>query len=247
MLLRLLIEIFQHPQTGLSTLQALPDSLLLSAIALLIGLTFHEASHALVASALGDQTARKAGRVSLNPLRHLDLLGTLFLLVIGMGWGRPVPIEPANLRFGPMRGMALVGAAGPVMNLLLAFLFALPVRLGILKWHSPLHYLVPFSITTPAGIASDFIGVIVFYNLILCAFNLIPIAPLDGSRLLGFVLPRSALPLLIKFELYGPLVLTPLVLGVLLLDLITGGMRLLEGILPLANLLSLAAVGKPLS
>jgi len=163
-------------------------------VAFLIDFTFHEASHAFVADRLGDPTARLQGRLSLNPLHHLDRLGTLLLLVIGLGWGKPVPVDAMRLRYGPKVGMALVGAAGPAANILLALLFSLPLRL---------HWL-PFRPTRIAGIplsAGELVAMIVWLNLALAVFNLIPFSPLDGSRIVGAFLPDRLFFWLARFEL----------------------------------------------
>lgn len=246
MLLRVIVEILRDPERGLAALPLLPDILILSIVGLLAGLTIHEASHALVAERLGDPTARAAGRVSLNPFRHLDLAGTLLLLVVGFGWGRPVPIDPFKLRFGPLRGPAIVALAGPVSNMLIALVLTAPVRLGWLKWHSPAFYPLPFAVIDPLYVAADILGYLVFYNVMLAAFNLIPIAPLDGSRLLGFFLPARAFPFLMRYELIGPLIIGPVVLVLIAIDLFGGGARLVSFITPLANLLSNIIVGRPL-
>lgn len=246
MLLRVLAEFLRDPNAAQRFLPVLPDIVLLSLLSLLIGLTIHETSHALVADRLGDPTARRAGRISLNPLRHLDRTGTVLLLVVGIGWGRPVPIDPAKLRFGPLRGPALVALAGPVSNLALAWLLTIPIRLDWVKWHSPDFYPVPFAVLDPAWVVADILGYLIFFNLMLAAINLVPIAPLDGSRLLGLVLPRRALPLLQRYETIGPALLAPLVLGLLALDLLTGGARLAGFLAPLANLLALVVVGRPM-
>jgi Zn-dependent protease len=229
MLLRVLAEFLRDPNAAQRFLPVLPDIVLLSLVSLLIGLTIHETAHAVVAD-----------------LRHLDRTGTLLLLVVGIGWGRPVPIDPAKLRFGPLRGPALVALAGPVANLALAWLLTIPIRLDWVKWHSPDFYPVPFAVVDPAWVAADILGYLIFFNLMLAAFNLVPIAPLDGSRLLGFVLPRRALPLLQRYETLGPAVLAPVVLALLAWDLLTGGARLAGFIAPLANLLAFIVVGRPL-
>jgi Zn-dependent protease len=246
MLLRVLAELLRDPDAGLRFFPALPDIVVLSVVSLLVGLTVHETSHALVADRLGDPTPRRAGRISLNPLRHLDRTGTLLLLVIGIGWGRPVPIDPFKLRFGPLRGPALVALAGPLSNVLLASILSVPIRVGWVKWHSPDFYPVPFASVDPGWVAADIIGYLIFFNLMLAAFNLVPIAPLDGSRLLGFILPRRALPWLQRYELVGPLFLAPVVLMLLALDLVSGGARLAGLIAPLANVLAGIIVGRPL-
>lgn len=246
MLLRVLAEYLRDPAAASRFLPVLPDIILLSLISLLIGLTIHETSHAFVADRLGDPTPRRAGRLSLNPFRHLDRTGTLLLLVVGIGWGRPVPIDPFKLRFGPLRGPAIVALAGPLSNLALASLLTLPIRLDWVKWHSPDFYPVPFASLDPAWVVADVLGYLIFFNLMLAAFNIVPIAPLDGSRLLGFFLPQRALPLLQRYELVGPALLAPLILLLLALDLITGGARLAGLIAPLANLLAMVIVGRPM-
>lgn len=151
-------------------------------IALLVAFSVHESSHAWVANLLGDPTAKEAGRISLNPLAHLDPLGTLMMLLVGVGWGTPVPVDANRLRYGPKTGMALVGAAGPAANFALAILLAIPLRLR----------LVPFRPWGVVGLSiswGDFAFWLIWFNLMLGLFNLLPFPPLDGSRILGFFLP----------------------------------------------------------
>ena len=128
----------------------------------------HEFSHALSANLLGDDTPRLLGRLTLNPLAHLDPIGTLMILLIRFGWGKPVPINPMNFH-NPLRDSALVSLAGPLSNILLATLLAIPLRLG---FNFGL-YLLPF----------------IFINLALAVFNLLPIHPLDGFKIVGGILP----------------------------------------------------------
>lgn len=144
------------------------------AIGLLLGITFHEFSHALVADRLGDHQPRAMGRVSLNPLRHLDPLGTVLLVLVGFGWGRPVLVNPSALR-GGREGMALVAAAGPVANVLMAVLFALLFRV--------------LEAAGLDGTAAVLLGTAVFLNLLLAILNFIPIPPLDGYNVLLAFLP----------------------------------------------------------
>ncbi len=175
-------------------------------IAFLIGFTFHEASHALIADRLGDPTARLRGRLSLNPLRHMDRVGTLLLLVIGLGWGKPVPVDALRLRYGPKVGMALVGAAGPAANLILAVLFSLPLRL---HW-------IAFRPTRIAGIpisTGELVAMIVWLNLALAVFNLIPFGPLDGSRIVGAFLPDKLFFWLARYELVALGIFLALLVG----------------------------------
>lgn len=175
-------------------------------VAFLIDFTFHEASHAFVADRLGDPTARLQGRLSLNPLRHLDRVGTLLLLFIGLGWGKPVPVDARRLRYGPKVGMALVGAAGPAANLALALLFSLPLRL----------HLVPFRPTRIAGLpisGGELIAMIIWLNLALAIFNLIPFGPLDGSRIVSAFLPDRIFYWLVRYELVALGIFLALLVG----------------------------------
>ncbi len=170
------------------------QALLYLLIAFLINFTCHEASHAWVAYLLGDPTAKEAGRLSLNPLRHLHPLGTLFLLTIGLGWGKPVPVNATRLRYGPKVGMALVGVAGPAANLLIAAAFAIPLRLRMIPFRYRLIAGVPISY-------GEIVALIVWLGLALALFNLIPFTPLDGSRLLGIILPDRLFYWLARYEL----------------------------------------------
>jgi len=177
-------------------------------VALLLGIAFHEFCHALVASRLGDQTARNLGRVTLNPLAHLDPFGTLLLFIAGFGWGKPVPVNAYALRNGPRTGMAVVAAAGPVSNLAVATIMAIPIRLGLIPWHNPF-VINAFSVETWA--VSDYIGLFlgasVFINCTLAVFNLLPLAPLDGFRVWVGLLPIELARPIAKTERYGILIL----------------------------------------
>ncbi|MDX9970566.1 MAG: site-2 protease family protein [Candidatus Gracilibacteria bacterium] len=145
-------------------------------IALLINLTIHEASHAIVAFKLGDPTAKNAGRVSLNPVRHLDLIGSLvFLITQQIGWGKPVPVNPANFR-NPVKDNALTALAGPLSSFLLAFSMVFPWKYGVNVFPEIVLLLIQYVFHI-----SVFLGV----------FNLLPIPPLDGSKILGFFVPRK--------------------------------------------------------
>ena len=249
MLLRILAELARNPnplQVLQQQLTVLPLTLLLFLVPLVISLTCHEAAHAWVANKLGDSTAKDAGRVSLNPLRHLHPIGSLMLLVVGFGFARPVPFKVENFRIGRTRGAALVGLAGPVTNISLAMIALTPVDFGLVNWHSPIAYPVPFVVMTPQWIIADIIGYFVMVNLLLATVNLIPIAPLDGSRLIGFFLPDRFWPWLVRYEVLGVTILLPLIAVTMVLDLLFGGQRISTIILPLANNLSNIVVGKPL-
>lgn len=148
---------------------------LYSISAIIIALTIHEAAHALSANMLGDPTAKNQGRISLNPIRHLDLYGSLLFLFAGIGWGKPVPVNP-NYFANPKRDQAIVAFAGPASNFLLAAILAIPLKF------------IDFNLNQ---FAFTFLSVLFDINILLCAFNLIPIPPLDGSKILAIFLPRT--------------------------------------------------------
>lgn len=179
-------------------------------LALVLGIAFHEFSHALSASALGDQTARRLGRVSLNPLVHLDPLGTLLLFLAGFGWGKPTPVNPYALRNGPRTGMAVVAAAGPLSNLLIAAVLAAPIRLGWTPWHNPFAIIV----STDGWTESDYLGLFlsagVLLNVILAVFNFLPFAPLDGFKISLGLLPIELARPIARLERYGIFILMAL-------------------------------------
>ncbi len=147
--------------------------------ALLIGFSFHEAAHAYAAFRAGDPTARNLGRMSLDPLRHLDPMGTLMLLLVGFGWAKPVPINPRNFRT-PRRDEFVVSIAGILTNFVLAFFaMGLYVLLSTKGWYDRL------------GVILNFLIYLVQINVVLAVFNLIPLPPLDGHHLVTAVFPRT--------------------------------------------------------
>lgn len=167
-------------------------------IAIVVGISVHEFFHALAAVSQGDKTALDAGRLTLNPLAHLDPLGTAMLLFLGFGYGKPVPFNPANLRnqrFGP----ALVGAAGPFSNLLMIVIFVLALKLLL-----------------PVLASGNLLLILLIYlvqvNIILLIFNLFPVPPLDGSKVLFAILPRSLTSVREALEQYGPWILLAILL-----------------------------------
>lgn len=164
-------------------------------IALVVGITFHEFAHAAAAAFLGDSTPKFEGRLTLNPLRHLDPIGSLFILLVGFGWGKPVTFDPHFIKHGKW-GIALVGIAGPIANIIIAFILIVALKFGIL----------------PQAIAQLFI-IVIFINIILAVFNLLPLPPLDGSKLLRALLPESKQEFIDNMERHGPVLLFILIIA----------------------------------
>jgi Zn-dependent protease len=179
--------------------------LLLLAPPILLALTFHEFAHAYVAYRHGDDTAKHSGRLTMNPLAHLDPLGTIMIFLVKFGWAKPVPVNPYNLK-NPKRDMLWISAAGPLSNMMLALISGLLLRL----------------ITSTVGIMPDqnsILGILVIMlifslqiNLALAIFNILPIAPLDGSKILAGILPARFAKQIYLLERYGPFVLMGLIL-----------------------------------
>lgn len=170
-----------------------------SIIAILLAITVHEFAHAWTATVLGDPTAKMEGRLSLNPLVHLDPFGTIMLLLVHFGWGKPVPYNPYYLK-NPRLGSLLIALAGPFSNFLLALIFSIPLKY-----------------VSPDSIFVQFFLVVVFINLGLMVFNLLPIPPLDGSKVVAFLIPARYSQQLASYYQYGPLIL----LGIIIIERIT--------------------------
>jgi Zn-dependent protease len=180
------------------------QSLLLIAPPILLALTFHEYAHAYVAHRYGDDTAQKNGRLSLNPLRHLDPLGTIMIFLVQFGWAKPVPVNPYNLR-NPKKDMLWISAAGPISNMLLALMSGLLFRLFSENAATPER-------STIAGLIVLMLFLSMKINLALAIFNILPIAPLDGSKILYGLLPPGFGKMIFALERYGPFILIGLII-----------------------------------
>ena len=178
--------------------------ILLLAPPILLALTFHEFSHAYVANRFGDDTAKRSGRLTMNPLAHLDPLGTIMIFIVRFGWAKPVPVDPRNLK-NPKNDMLWISAAGPLSNMFLALMSGLLWRLfttmGIEADHNSL-----------LGILKIMILLSLQINLALAIFNILPIAPLDGSKILFGLLPDRLAKHIYILERYGPFILMGLIL-----------------------------------
>lgn len=171
-----------------------PLLFILFAIIFVLALTIHEWAHALAAYKLGDPTAKYAGRLTLNPAAHLDLMGTILIVLVGIGWGKPVPVNPLNFK-NPRRDSALVAFAGPFSNILTAVVIALAIRfLGL------------------SVAVSSFLYATMLFSLRLAFFNLLPVFPLDGSSVVYGVLPVSLLYQWEQLQRYGIYILLFLIM-----------------------------------
>ncbi|MCY3784982.1 MAG: site-2 protease family protein [Chloroflexi bacterium] len=198
-----------------------PELLITVIVAFVVAITIHEASHALAATWLGDDLPRHQGRLTLNPMRHLDPLGTLMIAIASFGWGRPVLVNPYRLRFGVNRGMALVALAGPVSNVALAAAITPVTR--------------QFIDSSPNDTVTLALVVIVQLNILLAAFNLLPVPPLDGFSVLVGVAPQPLADRLNELRRYGPYLLIGIFLLIWLIPqgtiIITGPAQWVSGLL----------------
>lgn len=177
------------------------NEILARMIAFIIGVTIHEFMHAWSAYQLGDPTAARLGRITLNPVEHFDPIGFIGLMMIAIGWpafgwGKPVPVNP-NLLRGHRKGMAITAAAGPLSNVVIATTLAIPLRFGGVEL---------------SGFAHTLVTQMIFINLLMAAFNMIPIPPLDGLKILTGILPNFWYQYIVPMERYGFMVLLLVVL-----------------------------------
>jgi len=197
-----------------------PIVFILLSISLIISISIHEFAHAFIASKLGDPTAKLLGRVTLNPLAHLDPLGTFLLLFAGFGWGKPVPFNPIYLK-NPKRDVAIISFAGPASNFLLAILVSIVIHLTPqtdLGLFTLIHYLL---------------YMIAFYNLVLGFFNLIPIHPLDGFKVVNGFLPHELSIQWMQMAPYGIWILLVLIMTDTTSKIVTPLITLTMGVLGL--------------
>lgn len=211
--------------------QLSPAIIISRVITLIIAFSVHEFAHAFSADRLGDSTPRYNGRLTLNPLSHLDLMGTLMLILVGFGWAKPVPINPYALNRRSRWGTMLVSLAGPLSNLALAILGAIPLRLGLVPVERSSGFL-------PTGY--EMLITFIMINILLFIFNLIPLAPLDGEKVIEGLLPPQLSSFFDKIRPYSPMILLVLilvlprvgfdVLGWIMYPLMSGILRILLGV-----------------
>ena len=175
----------------ISLLFSNPALFLVWVVAIVFGITIHEFSHAFAAYKMGDSTAKYMGRLTLNPLKHMDVVGFLMLVLVGFGWGKPVPFNPYNLRYKRF-GPAIVAIAGPLANLAALIVFGLALRV-----------IVHYTDVAAENLLVQLVLFMVQLNLILIVFNLLPIPPLDGSKILYSILPASKQNVVVFLEKYG--------------------------------------------
>lgn len=179
-----------------------PSTLIASIVVLLVAFPLHEFAHAWTATQFGDSTPRQNGRLTLNPLAHLDPMGSLLLLFAGFGWAKPVPVNPYALERRSPAALMWVSLAGPLSNLLLAILAAIPFRLGLVS--------VAEGLAPSVGLLPSLDKIMVWFiyiNLLLALFNLIPLAPLDGEKIATYFLPPNLARYMDVIRPYGPMIL----------------------------------------
>lgn len=180
-----------------------PVTLLARLIVLATAFTVHEFAHAWTATQFGDQTPRQHGRLTLNPLAHLDPLGSLMLIFAGFGWAKPVPVNAYALQRNSSAALMWVSLAGPFSNLLMAVVAAIPIKLGLVSLYD-------------GGFVSKLLSEFVWINLLLMLFNLIPLAPLDGDKIVSYFFPPQLQQVWDTIRPYGPMILMLLFLSPML-------------------------------
>lgn len=210
----------------MNILQQIVRDLIYWVPALVIAMSFHEYAHARVADRLGDPTPRYAGRLTINPLKHVDPIGLLMLVIVRFGWAKPVPVNPLYFRGDRRQGMIEVSLAGPATNFVLAVLAGIAMAFAAYwsqKWPGAVHIL-------------RFLDYLLIYNVFFGVFNLMPIPPLDGSKILFNLLPQRYYYIYLTLEQYGPFILIlVLVTGLHHLFLTPIATGLIKSIMALAN------------
>lgn len=192
-------------------------------ISILLAITVHEFAHAYTALKAGDPTAKIMGRVTLNPIAHLDPMGTIFLFLVGFGWGKPVPTNPSNFR--KKSDEILIALSGIIANLIFAAILAIPLRIASLQ-----------GITIDSSLWLNMLSIAVDINIVLAAFNILPISPLDGSHVVEYFMNEESK---INFRTYGPFIL----LGILVIDR-ASNLSILSGIMePIIRVFSVIVKG----
>ena len=203
-------DLLENPAAGLVYVAAF-------GVAVLTGLAFHEFCHAWSANELGDDTAKRNGRLTLNPIKHLDPIGTTMLFAVGFGWAKPTPVNPWRLRAGPRRGGALVAFAGPASNFFFAAVAAIPIRLDLIESDLPtIESIIRFG--SGMDYAFLFLSFVITLNVLLGIFNLIPIPPLDGFKVVTGIAPREVARGLERLAPWGP----GLLMGLFLMGFLVG-------------------------
>jgi Zn-dependent protease len=211
-----------------------PATLIARAIVLVIAFTIHEFAHAWTATQFGDTTPEQYGRLTLNPIAHLDPIGSLLLLAVGFGWAKPVPVNPYALQRRSAAALMWVSLAGPFSNLLMAILASIPFRLGLVSVYAGIAPTKSF-LPSPDMVMVEF----VYINLLLMLFNLIPLAPLDGEKVAEYLLPPNMSRVLENIRPYGPMILIVLLMAGPLIGLDIVG----KLITPVLNQLFIMLVG----
>ena len=207
----MIIQILDLLGTDNAVFFALLGSML---FALLIGIGFHEAMHAYTATALGDTLPARQGRTTLNPFAHLDPLGTMLMLIVGFGWGKPVQFDPRGLKVSERTAMLLVSLAGPLSNFVAAGLLGVAIKLGWVPYVNPFDVIDSDFLRLSLDDRDEYIGLLltgaVYLNCILGVFNLIPVHPLDGFKVVYGLLPESLADDWMRMAQYGPAILMTL-------------------------------------